>query len=243
MFKWVEKLLQGRNVCYYPGCITRYAAPELEKNYEKILNLIGIDFIKFNDFVCCGSPVRNAGYEDDFKDLIKKNTDFFKKYSVRKIITNCPGCHKTFGMEYPETDSSFKVESEHITITIWDAIQKGKLALKTVKDEPIAYHDPCHLGRYAGIYDEPRQILEYMGYKVIEMDNNKETALCCGAGAGLRNNEPKIAGSIGKMVMKNAEALGVKKLVTTCTLCAMHLRENSNIEVLELSEVIINATS
>ena len=239
--KWLDRFLRGRNICYFPGCITRYAAPRVEKNYEMILNVIGIDYIRFNDFLCCGSPARNAGYEEDFRKLAIKNVGFFNKYSVRKIISNCPGCHKTFSLEFPEVTDEWSVESEHITITIWDAIQKGKLGLRTVKREKIAYHDPCHLGRYAGIYEEPRKILEYMGYEVAEMQNNRENAFCCGAGAGLRNNEPGIASKIAKMVMNNAEELGVKKIVTTCTLCAMHLKESSNIEVLELSEVLADA--
>ncbi|MCW1309464.1 MAG: heterodisulfide reductase-related iron-sulfur binding cluster, partial [Candidatus Nanoarchaeia archaeon] len=92
----------GGNVLYYPGCLTKFVAKELGENYKKILRKIGIDFIELKDLeVCCGSPALSAGYNEDVKNLVKKNYEIFKEHSVEKIITACPACFRTFSKEYP----------------------------------------------------------------------------------------------------------------------------------------------
>jgi len=60
-------------------------------------------------------------------------------------------------------------------------VQKGKIKLdKNVHPYPIAYHDPCNLGRKSGLYDAPRQLLAHCCEKVVELNPNRENAICCG---------------------------------------------------------------
>jgi len=229
MFKrFLEKFTAG-NTLYFPGCMTKLILKDLEKNYEEILKQLGIEFIKLKDLeYCCGSPVINAGFKEDFNNLIEKNLEAFKQHGISKIITNCPGCYSTLA-------ANFNLKVEHITQTIWKNI--NKLNLKSF-DEKITYHDPCHLGRYSNIYDEPRNILKALGFEILESKRTKETTLCCGAGGGLRNNAPKLASKVAKLRFKDVPA---KKLITCCPMCYYHLKENApkGVEVLELSQVFV----
>jgi len=93
--QWLKKLSVG-NTLYYPGCVTRYALPEVQERYEWLLRKAKIDFIVLpGELQCCGSPVRRAGYQQDFDRLKAKNLETFARFSVNKIITNCPGCYHT----------------------------------------------------------------------------------------------------------------------------------------------------
>jgi len=146
---------------------------------------------------------------------------------VGRIITNCPACYKMFKEQFPE------IKVEHVTQTIWNNIKKMKL--KTY-NEKITYHDPCHLGRHSGIYEEPRWILQALDFDVVELKNNRENSMCCGGGGGLKTNSPKISNKIVKMLM---EEVKTDKIITTCPLCYVQFKENTDKQVLEMSQVLI----
>lgn len=238
-----NKLLGG-NVLFYPGCMEKFVLKNIQDEYEKILRKCEIDFIKLKDLeACCGSPVLNAGYFVDFETLVKKNFKIFKDHAVKKIITPCPACFKTFKLEYPKFLDEFDIEVEHISQTVMNAIKNGKLKLKKIsKPMKVTFHDPCHLGRYCGVYDEPRDILKAMGYELVEMKFNKENAWCCGGGGGLRSNYPELSGEIGKERVKQAKEVKADMIITSCPMCFSCLDEvgkKSNIKTVELSSLLV----
>jgi len=234
--KIFDKFLTG-NVLYYPGCLTKFVAEDLEENYKKILNKIGIDFITLKNLeVCCGSPILNAGHIKEAKELAEKNFKLFKERGVKKIITSCPACFHMFNKIYPELVSDWDIKSEHITKTIFDAMKRGKINPRKLNCD-ITYHDPCHLGRYEGIYDEPREIIKKSG-NLKEMKLAKNYSFCCGAGSGVKSNHPELANSIAKERIKMAKETKAKCLITVCPMCYLNLKENSkDLDVKEMSQL------
>lgn len=230
LWRWILKFFEGvlgRNTLYYPGCLAHIASPELEENYKELLSRLGVEFMTIPEFNCCGSPVMRAGYEEDFEELKRRNLELFSKYGIKKIITNCPGC-------YNMLKNNYGLEVQHVTQVIENKLSKLKYRKR---HEKVTYHDPCHLGRHSGIYDEPRSILRKIGFEVEELEESRENALCCGAGGGLKSNSPKLANKIARNVLANVKT---KKLVTPCPMCCAHFRENSKgVEIVELGELLI----
>jgi len=230
------KKLFSRNTLYYPGCLIKSVATDLNENYKEILNKLGIEFLQIDDFVCCGSPVLNAGYKEDYENLKIKNLALLDTYGIRTVITPCPACLRMLKQDYGLEKEGIKVK--HITEVLAENIDK----IKEMKQELKAtFHDPCHLGRHCGIYNEPRKLLMKAGYKLEEFDKNKDEAVCCGGGGGVKANFPEIANEIAKKRLKTCKT---KLLVTSCPLCYLHLKENSresNIEVKEMSEILREA--
>lgn len=229
--------LFGGNILYYPGCLTKFVARDLQENYKKILNKIGIDFIMLKDFeACCGNPLINAGHEKEAKEIAEKNLKLFKERGVKKIITSCPACFHMFNTTYPKLLTKWDIKAEHITQTIAKAIRENKIKAKNI-DTSITYHDPCHLGRYEGIYEEPREIVKNFG-ELKEMKLSKNYSFCCGGGSGVKSNQPELSNSIAKERIRMAKETKAKILCTSCPMCYLNLKENSTgINVKELSQL------
>ena len=237
--KVLGKIFKG-NTLYYPGCLSKFVAKELVGNYKAILRDNGIDFIELADLeVCCGSPALKAGYADDFKELAQKNLKIFKDHSVGKIITHCPACFMIFKKEYPKAlGGRWNIEVEHTTETLSKI--KKIARRKDIGNQEITYHDPCHLGREMGVFEEPRKILRDLGCEIKEMELNCNQSFCCGGGGGVQSNEPNVANNIAKDRIAMAKKTGAKTLVTPCPLCYLNLKNNAEgeIEVKEFSELL-----
>jgi len=108
--------------------------------------------------------------------------------------------------------------------------------------EVVTYHDPCYLGRYCKVYEEPRKILELIGYDIREMDNSKENSFCCGSCGGLPRISPVLANKIAEERILQVKRIGLKEMIVVGFENYSLLKNNSkDIEVLELSEVLANA--
>ncbi len=117
--------------------------------------------------------------------------------------------------------------------------QKLKPKITKLLRKRATYHDPCHLGRQMGIYEEPREVIKKLGYELSEMELNRLESFCCGAGGGVKTNEPELANQIATERIAQAKKTGAKILCTTCPLCYLHLKENAkDIEVKELAEIL-----
>lgn len=232
MFKNLLKKLSVGNTLYYPGCVTRYALPEVQERYERLLRQAKVDFIVLpGELQCCGSPVLRAGYQQDFKQLKTKNLETFARFSVTKIITNCPGCYHTLKHEY-------QLDVAHTTQVLAEKGTNQYLSHDIEGKPSITYHDPCHLGRWSDIYEEPRQLLIGSGWDVVELPDNRAMSLCCGAGGGVKSNFPDLANAIAKARLAQVNN---GQLCTTCPLCYAHFKENAgNIKVMEFSEALIH---
>lgn len=240
-----QKLLGG-NTLYYPGCLTKFVLKEIMEKYKKILEKEGIDFIVLSDKeLCCGSPVKNAGADKEFEELARKNLKVFKDHSVDRIISNCPACVTVLKNDYKEIlGKDWDVEVLHIT----EIIQKsqpgaGQPLAEKIKNEnnpkTATYHDPCHLGRELGIYDQPREIIKKFGFDLKEMELAKNKSFCCGGGGGVKTNNPELSKRIAKDRINQAKKTGAKCLITSCPMCYANLKENSGgIEVKEISDVL-----
>ena len=212
---------------YFRGCTAREKQTSIQDATEKLLDLAGVDYHVLEDESCCGSVLLRTGFIKEGKEQIRKNTEMFNDETV---LTSCAGCYKTFREDYENIDVI------HISQLLKQLIDDNKLVF-TKKDLNVTYHDSCHLGRHIEIFDDPRTVIESVA-DLVEMENNRENSLCCGAGGGVKSAYPEIADELSKARIKQAKDTNCNILITACPFCKLNL-DNDELEVLDLTEFLV----
>lgn len=111
----------------------------------------------------------------------------------------------------------------------------------------VAYHDPCDLGRKSGIYEAPRRILQGIpGLELVEMADNRESALCCGGGSNLETYDPELMRKVARRRLEQALETDAETIITACTQCERTLkdaarRERARVRVMDITEIVWSA--
>ena len=212
---------------YFRGCTAREKETSIQKATEKLLDIAGVDYHILEDEKCCGSVLLRTGFFKEAQRQIEKNTEVL---NGEKIITSCAGCYKTLKEDYEGLDVI------HISQLLDELIRDGKLNLEKGELD-VTYHDSCHLARHMEVFDEPRNVIGALA-NLVEMENNRENSLCCGAGGGVKSAYPEIATQMARTRIDQAMDTGCKTLVTACPFCKLNL-SNDELEVLDLTEFLV----
>ncbi len=178
-------------VLYWVGCAPSYDARSRRtaRAMVQLMQRAGVDFaILGEEETCTGDPARRMGEELLYSQQAQVNVETMHQYKFKKIITTCAHCFNTVKNEYPQFGGKAGVDYEvvHHTEFLAQLVAEGKLTPSEPVNERVAYHDPCYIGRYNDIYDQPRSVLEQIpGLELVEApDWNRQRAMCCGGGGG-----------------------------------------------------------
>jgi Fe-S oxidoreductase len=236
-------------ILYYVGDAGCYdeKGKKVARSVVSLLNKAGVDFaILGKEERGTGDEVRRAGNEYLAQTMMTELAEIINKYKPKKIITACPHSFNILKNEYPE----FGLEAEviHHSQFLAKLVKDSKLKPDSKKQEEVAYHDSCYLGRWNDVYDAPRDILASVpNLTVKELPRNKSGGLCCGAGGGRMFMEETLGERINFERADEIIASGVKTVAVACTYCATMLVDGINdrkseIEVKDLAVILDEAT-
>lgn len=167
---------------------------------------------------CCGLYAHDLGFRRAYERLRRNNIGLVEKYGIKRVVTACAGCHRIW-REYAQS-SGGKFVALHGIEYVDELIQSGRLRFSRAIRQTVTYHDACHLGRGAGVYDAPRRVLGAIpGLELIEMTRNRRWAWCCGGGGGVPESDPDLARWSAAEVLREAAATGAAAMLTTSALC------------------------
>ncbi|MBT7347873.1 (Fe-S)-binding protein [Candidatus Bathyarchaeota archaeon] len=225
------------DIAYFIGCTTAYkgANHEVAFSISKILESLDVSWtVLGEDEWCCGAPSMMAGKAEEAKKYAEHNVKMLEDRKVKKVITGCAGCFRSFKFEYPALlGRKPNFEIQHSVEFLRDQLAEGKLDLEK-GDETIIYHDPCELGRLSGIIKEPREALSYLTSNQIEFDENGIDSKCCGGGGLLQgvNNDMRL--DIVKIKLEEALAKNADILVSACPACKLAFVDGAREHEIEL---------
>ena len=203
--------------------------------FARLMNKAGVKFaILGNKEKNSGDTPRRLGNEFLFQELATANIEEFEKNDVKKIVTIDPHAYNIFKNEYK--DFGWNGEVLHHTELLYDLIQQGRLTMDYRVDETIVFHDSCYLGRYNDVYDPPREILKGIpGVKLVEMERNRESGMCCVAGGGLMWMEEHVGNRINVARTEQALATEASIISSGCPYCLTMLSDGTKAKEVEES--------
>lgn len=163
-----------------------------------------------------GNDVRRSGEEGLFEMLQEKNVAALGKASFGAIVTTDPHTYNTLKNEY---EGRHGRPVYHATELLAGLLDAGRLKPRRNGRLRATYHDPCYLGRYNGVYDAPRKVLEAVGVELVEMPRSRQDALCCGAGGGriwMEDRPGARSRPADLRVHEAADTVGTGSLITAC---------------------------
>ena len=201
--------------------------------FAKLMNEAGVKFaILGNKEKNSGDTPRRLGNEFLFQELATGNIDEFEKNDVTKIVTIDPHAYNIFKNEYGEF--GWKGEVLHHTELLYDLVKEGRLTMNHRVEETIVFHDSCYLGRYNDVYDPPREILRGIpGVNLVEMERNRESGMCCGAGGGLMWMEEHVGNRINVTRTEQALETNASVISSGCPYCLTMLQDGTKAKEVE----------
>ena len=219
-------------VGYFTGCMTDFVFPELGKKIVKFLTRNGVEVIVPRGQGCCGAPVfLGAGDFDTGRKLADSNVQAFR--DVDYIITDCATCasamkdYVKFLADTPQriqeyTEYAGKIKD--ITEFLVDILQLPPSAYKVpeeFKGKKVTWHEPCHLGRYLGVKEQPRKILKSL--PDIEFIEMLDADRCCGMAGTFSINFYDLSRKIAEKKTDSIDSTGADIVVTDCPGCQIQL--------------------
>jgi Fe-S oxidoreductase len=243
------KLSDHPEVVFFTGCTEAYRMQPLAVATAKLLDKAGVKFtILGEDEWCCGSPMLRTGQKEYVRSKIAPhNVREMDKRGIKAMVTACAGCFNTMKTDYPKLTGVPSYKLYHVSEFLEKLIQEKKLKFTKEFKKKVAYHDPCHLGRHAKVYDAPRNVLKAIpGLELIETKAEKEDSQCCGAGGGFKAAFNDMAENVAAERVKYFVDAGAEVIVTSCPFCQVNLNAGAkkaglNIKTMDVVQLALQS--
>lgn len=233
----------------FVGCAGAYDdnAKKTTRALVKVLHAANVKFAVLGKREkCSGESVRRLGAEMDYQTMAREQVAVMNEAKVTKVIASCPHCFHTIKNEYPQFGGKYEVI--HHSQLIAHLLSAGKLTVGATSDKKFTYHDSCYIGRWNGVYDAPREILERAtgnrGH-VQELNRNREHGFCCGAGGGRMWMEEEKSKRVNLNRAKEVVESGANAVGVACPFChtmltdgLKHFGKDEDIAVVDIAVAI-----
>jgi Fe-S oxidoreductase len=210
----------SQEYCLWLGCMGGYdpKGREITADFARVMQHLGTSFGVLKKEKCTGDPARRLGNDLVFQTLAESGLKAFETAKVQKIVAICPHCVRTIATDWREFGIAPEIEHHS------EFMARYKDQLPKQSGESIVYHDPCYLGRYQDVYEEPRAVVAQAG-TLVEAPRSHERSFCCGAGGGLAFLGEEKGERVSHVRAKELAGTGAQIVGTACPFCNTMFRD------------------
>jgi len=246
---------------------------EVARALARIFEAADVEYgILYEDEVYDGNDIRRLGEELLYVEQAATLVEAFQDCEFETVVCTDPHAYNTIANEYSEIDfgefaddpmlaapvdgywnEDDEIDIHHYTQTVQHLVESGQLTVPATLDYTVTYHDPCHLGRYNGEFEAPRDLVRETGCELHEMPRNRKDSFCCGGGGGGLwmefDEEPKPSEERLREALEDTDAGdAVEKFVVACPMCMTMYEDGrktggyeDNIEIVGTTELLAEA--
>ena len=223
-------------VGYFIGCSTNFIFPDVGRKIIGFLNKNGVEVVVPASQGCCGAPVYlGAGDFVTGRKMAAANAALFADLDY--VITGCGTCAsalKDYHKFLADSDGArerfakFGDKVKEISQFLVDILQLPATAYKATpvaQGKKVTFHDSCHLNRYLGIKEQPRQILKSI--EGLTYEEMVRADWCCGMAGTFSIYYYDLSRKIADKKMATIKTTGADIVATGCPGCMMQLIDNT----------------
>jgi Fe-S oxidoreductase len=217
----------SQEYCLWLGCMGGYdpKGREIVADFARVMNYLGASYGVLRKEKCTGDPVRRLGNDLVFQQLAEANLETFAQNKVRKIVSICPHCVRTIQEDWKDYGTPPEIEHHSEFLARHAArISHPKADGQAAAHDSVVFHDPCYLGRYRNVYEEPRAIASLAG-TLVEAPRSHQRSFCCGAGGGLAFLGEETGQRVSHNRAAELVATGAQTIGTACPFCNTMFRD------------------
>jgi Fe-S oxidoreductase len=223
--KFIEKsglpLYDGtQQYCVWLGCMGAYdpRGREIVLALTQVLGYLNVSYGVLKKEKCCGDAARRLGNDLAFGELAEQNQEGLRLAGVKRLLSICPHCVRTISEDWREYGEGPPIEHHS------EFLARHASRLPQDGSQRVVFHDPCYLGRYRGIYDEPRAVVRRAGV-LMEAPRSRERSFCCGAGGGLAFLGEEKGTRVSQERAAELSATGAEVIGAACPFCNTMFRD------------------
>jgi Fe-S oxidoreductase len=210
-----------QDYCLWLGCMGSYdpKGREIIGALVDVMRHLKVTFGVLKKERCTGDSARRLGNDLAFGQLAEQNLETIRAAAPKKMISICPHCVRTMTEDWKEFGETPAVEHHSVFLA-----RHQHLLPKAPANGTVVYHDPCYLGRYQDIYEEPRQVAA-LGGPVADPPRARERSFCCGAGGGLAFLGEEHGDRVSETRARELVATGAGTVAAACPFCNTMFRD------------------
>jgi Fe-S oxidoreductase len=209
--------------CLWLGCMGAYdpQGREIVLSLARVLRHAGVTFGVLRKEKCTGDPARRLGNDLAVSQVVESNIETIRAAKVQKMVSICPHCVRSIQTDWREFGGTFQIEHHSELLA---RLQSRLPAATQTGRETVVFHDPCYLGRYRNIYEEPRAVIGRTA-DVQDPGRSRERSFCCGAGGGQMFLGEEKGKRVNVERVEELVATGAQVIGTACPFCQTMFRD------------------